>query len=126
MYRLFFIVCNVCIKAKQRFSQMFWNWYHKIECQCCGVCFIDVRSVRFDGAHSIVIKPDAKVTIGKGFTSRSDRGHGIETTMTRILVGEGATLTVGDGTGISNTVLLCKNSLTIGNQVLIGGGLPYK
>ena len=101
----------------------FWNWYHVQELRYCGIKFADATSVCFDGKHNIIIKPGAKVYIGKNFISRSDSGSGIETTMTKIMVGEDATLYIGDNVGISNAVLLCKNSISIGNQVLIGGGV---
>lgn len=122
MKKLLFFVCNVFIRALHLLSLSFWAWYHILECQHSGVSFADAKSVRFDGKHSIVIKPGAKVIIGKGFTCRSDSGSGIEHSTTKIIVDSDAHLTIGDHTGISNSILLCKQSLYIGNQVLIGGG----
>lgn len=40
-----------------------------------------------------------------------------------IIVEQGAVLRIGDNTGISNCTIFCANSITIGNNVLIGGGV---
>ncbi|MCP9234074.1 hypothetical protein NMG46_28380 [Mesorhizobium sp. LMG 17147] len=39
---------------------------------------------------------------------------------TQLVAGQGATLTIGDNTGISGAAIFCSNSITIGNHVLIG------
>lgn len=108
---------------KRKLLLSFWNWYHIQECRQLGVQFVDSNSVTFDGKHSIIIKHGAKVTIGRGVTFRSDNGSGIETSQTRIIVSDGATLSIGNNTGISNAIIICKSSLCIGNSVLIGGGV---
>ncbi len=118
-----FYMFHFFIRIHIRLLNSFWAWYHVQECKHYGVHFDDENSVCFDGLHSIIIKSGAYVNIGQGFISRSDRGSGIETTMTKILVGEGATLTIGEQSGMSNTIILCKKSITIGKHVLIGGGV---
>ncbi|TIN80009.1 acyltransferase [Mesorhizobium sp.] len=39
---------------------------------------------------------------------------------TQLVAGDGATLTIGDNTGISGAAIFCSQSITIGNHVLIG------
>lgn len=39
---------------------------------------------------------------------------------TQLVAGQGATLTIGDNTGISGAAIFCSESITIGNHVLIG------
>lgn len=39
---------------------------------------------------------------------------------TQLVAGEGATLTIGDNTGISGAAIFCSKSITIGNHVLLG------
>lgn len=73
--------------------------------------------------HAIVsISPKSKVLIGKAFPCNSGPNSGIGTTPTKISVSAGATLTIGDYTGISSTTILVRNSVTIGSHVNIGGG----
>jgi len=40
-----------------------------------------------------------------------------------IIVEKGAALRIGDNTGISNCTIFCAHSITIGNNILIGGGV---
>lgn len=41
---------------------------------------------------------------------------------TNILIGENAKFSMGDNVGISNSTFVCRNSITIENDVLFGGG----
>lgn len=43
-------------------------------------------------------------------------------TCTNLVVKKGATLSIGDFCGISNSTIVCWNNITIGTNVLIGGG----
>lgn len=117
-----FRIINLWLRARNRIANHFWAWYHIRECKYHGVQFAAEESVRFDGRHRIIIKPGSNVRIGKGLISRSAAGSGIETSMTSIKVSEKSVLTIGDNVGISNVIILCNNSIRIGNQVLIGGG----
>lgn len=40
----------------------------------------------------------------------------------KFIVAKGAMLKIGNGVGISSSTIVCKNSVTIGNNVFIGGG----
>jgi acetyltransferase-like isoleucine patch superfamily enzyme len=42
---------------------------------------------------------------------------------TSIYVKQGARLTIGDNTGISNTAIVCSREINIGKYVFIGGGI---
>lgn len=83
---------------------------------------MDAKSVKMYGRHIFRFGSKAKVIIGKDFFSRSGEDSGIETTVTKILVREGASLIIGDNSGISNATILCNKSIVIGKNVLLGGG----
>jgi acetyltransferase-like isoleucine patch superfamily enzyme len=65
---------------------------------------------------TLVIGDD--VTINSGVRHNPIGGH----TKTVLMVYPGATLTIGDGVGISNSTIAAQERITIGDGALIGGG----
>ena len=64
-----------------------------------------------------------EVTIGDEFIARSGIEQGIDcSNACKIIVGKGAKLTIGESSGITNSVLLCHESIKIGHHVNIGAG----
>lgn len=117
-----FSICNTLARAKKKLSDLYWDWYHKNECLKRNVVFSDIRNVHFIGHHSLLLFPDSTIKIGNSFTSRSGESSGIVPITSKIMVRDGGQLVIGNNCGISNTVILCKKSITIGNNVLVGGG----
>lgn len=118
---LFSFVRGVCYLQK-RITAYFWHWYHVNYCLANNVRFLDRRTVKFNNRAYISISPEANVIIGKAFYMNSGPESGIGVTPSKINVTAGATLSIGDYTGISSATILVKNSVVIGNHVNIGGG----
>lgn len=60
------------------------------------------------------------VEIGRGFRCNSNADAGIDGYKSRISVGPNAHLKIGDCSGMTNSSIQCRNSITIGSHVLIG------
>lgn len=103
-------------------KRAFWQWYHIHYCLATNVKFIDRKTVSFSSRAFISISSKSHVTVGRSFCVNSGPDSGIGTTPSKISVGEGASLFIGDYSGISSTTILVKNSISIGNHVNIGGG----
>lgn len=123
MRMLLYLICRVFVQIKKGYLRRFWMWYNVCELQHMGVTLENASSVKMLGRHVMRIASGAQVRIGKNFISRSGEDSGIETITTKIIVAEGAQLTIGDDSGMSNAVILCNRRITIGNHVLIGGGV---
>lgn len=119
---LLFECTHALVYARKRVKALFWQWYHLRYCIASNVNLVDRKSVKFNDHSIISINPRSNVSIGKAFYMNSGPESGIGTTMSKISVSEGATLQIGDYTGISSTTILVKNSVVIGNHVNIGGG----
>jgi acetyltransferase-like isoleucine patch superfamily enzyme len=88
-----------------------------------GTVFDDVDTVHFTGPCILQIKRDANITIGKGFRVHSGNRTGSDTfPSSKITVMEGATLKIGNNSGMANTVLWCRERIEIGDYVNIGTG----
>lgn len=75
------------------------------------------------GGHFLKIDNDADVEFGKDFVCRSSPQYCIDCGYaSKIVVKKGATLSVGDYSGISNSIIHCYKSITIGDYVNIGAG----
>lgn len=79
---------------------------------------------KFLGMTYLHIHKSSSVKIGDGFIARSgqrssviDRGNGC-----MVIVGKNAKLSIGEYSGMTNTVISCFNSITIGRHVNIGAG----
>lgn len=123
MIALFYKISRALLRIKKGVSRRFWIRYNVQELLYLGVEMVEEASVKMYGRHVLRIGTGAEVKIGLNFTSRSGEDSGIETGITKILVSGGARLSIGDNSGISNTTILCSNSIDIGNHVLIGGGV---
>lgn len=114
------IITLVSIRDRIKFP---WNRWAKLTCANNGVEFDDVDSVRFLGRCFLHISPASKVSIGHGFVCRSGAGYAMDTLpLSKITTSPGSVLIIGDNVGMSNTVINCKSSITIGNNVKIGTG----
>ncbi len=118
MYKLF----RYIIKIHDGFLRRFWLLYNNQSLIHQGAIVKEKNTVRLFGRHVFKLSKDATIIIGKGFTSRSGINSGIESSITKMIVGGHSTLTIGDCCGISNCTILCENKIVIGNHVLIGGG----
>ena len=125
MRNLLFTPIRALLYLRKRMKAKFWQWYHTQYCVANNVKFADRKSVKFNDHAIISISPKSDVNIGKAFIVNSGPESGIGVTMSKISVGQGATLKIGDFVGISSTTILVKNVVTIGHHVNIGGGQFY-
>lgn len=71
----------------------------------------------------LFITNSGRIVIGKSFHANSGKNTnpiGGDTVL-RLIVGSGAELVIGNNVGISNSTIVCRNNVEIGNFVLIGG-----
>lgn len=72
----------------------------------------------------IFIANSGKIEIGKNFKANSGKNHnpiGGDTQL-RFICGNNAKIKIGDNCGISNSTLISQTHITIGDNVMIGGG----
>ncbi len=85
-----------------------------------GAEFSDLRAV---GRPRITVRGGGRLTIGPGFRMNSRfYGNSLSVTPCAIHVGEGATLSIGRNVGISSCFITAAESVTIEDNVKIGGG----
>ena len=95
----------------------------------CKVVFygqnVQCESFTTYGLPYVSVARGASCKIGKGFNMNNNMASNpIGITQPCILfVDKDAQLTIGDNVGISQTALVCHISITIGNNVKIGGGV---
>lgn len=82
------------------------------------------QGFRTNGIPYVMVAIGGKCSIGKNFAMNNGaKGNPIGSfRRCTFFVNRGATLTIGDNVGISQTALVCQKSITILNNVKIGGG----
>lgn len=81
------------------------------------------QCTRLNGLLRIFVSNDAKVRIGDGFICNSGTKAAIDMGVgSKIHVACGASLIIGEYSGMSNTVIQCHENIQIGNHVNIGAG----
>lgn len=119
-----FLVVNKCYRGGVRrmcdfFSQRWAYAYLKLR----EANIPSFNEIQFYGKPEMRIEKGARVSIGKGLICRSGFGNAIDNSSgTVISVLKGAELTIGEQSGMSNTVIHCHESITIGSNVNIGAG----
>lgn len=97
-------------------NQSFGLLYHK------GVIF-NPKTIRFKGYPYLDIHKNATVKIGDYFVCVSNPYNAIDCyPASKICVREGAKLIIGKYSGMTNSVIQCHESITIGDYVNIGAG----
>lgn len=85
--------------------------------------YFNHRSILFKGKPDLNFNKKSIISIGDNFICASSSNYAIDCyPMSKICVREGAKLSIGNFSGITNTVIQCHNSITIGNYVNIGAG----
>lgn len=118
---VFFHRCllEVCCRIKRWYWELYSLSYMKtrrVECD-------DFSSLQFNGKVFLNFQKNAVVKIGNGFICNSTPRHVIDNgSFSKIFVANGATLTIGQNSGISNTVIQCWRQICIGSNVNIGAG----
>jgi acetyltransferase-like isoleucine patch superfamily enzyme len=74
----------------------------------------------------LYISNKGSLVIGDNFSANSGINHnpiGGDVLLRLIVYRQEAVLTIGDNVGISNSSIICWNKITIGNNVVMGGGV---
>lgn len=82
------------------------------------------RGLKVSGWVTLRLHPQARVVIGENVRINSGERFNVvgSSQRTCILVAKSASLRIDHGAGISNSVVVCTQSVTIGSGTLIGGG----
>lgn len=81
------------------------------------------RRLKAIGVPSVNVSLGGSATIGERFSIRTGCGNTeIGSVGSRIRVGPKGILRIGDRVGMSNTTIVCEESVEIGDDVFIGGG----
>ena len=103
-------------------KRKFYSWttihyllYHQVR--------FNPKKCRFNGRTYLNIGRGCKVSIGDGFIANSGVTTGIDCgNGCKIAVRRDATLTIGEYSGMTNTVIQCHERIEIGSHVNIGAG----
>lgn len=118
-----FLIVNKCYRGGRRLRQFFSQRWAYAYLKAKGANVPPRSEIHFYGMTEMTIEKGALVSIGRGFICRSGFRHAIDNSCgSRISVLKGATLTIDEYSGMSNTVIHCHESVTIGNHVNIGAG----
>ncbi|WP_317047131.1 acyltransferase [Pedobacter nutrimenti] len=85
---------------------------------------MDYSSFDSLGIPNLEISPKGKFSIGRMFVMINDAKSAVlgKNNRCKIVVGEGASLIIGDKIGISNVTIVSTKSIVFGNNILVGGG----
>ncbi|MER8423310.1 DapH/DapD/GlmU-related protein [Mesorhizobium sp. M1403] len=99
-------------------TKWYWSFRARVQLRVRGVSpprgLVVLGPLGLSARGQIVIGENVTIVNSSRF-NRAGINH-----PTQLVAGEGATLTIGDNTGISGAAIFCSNSITIGNHVLIG------
>ncbi len=86
---------------------------------------VEYSQLHSNGMPYICVAPTGKLKIGKGFKMNNGlRFNPIGYVQPCVLyVGEGASMTIGEGCGMSQTSLICHHNIEIQDNVKMGGGV---
>ena len=116
---------NIIYKIIRRFLLIMSFFIDKIKTYILLKCNnADFSSFRSSGSPYVMVARGGKLIIGKNFAMNNGiKGNPIGCYgKCTFFIDRGAVLTIGNNVGISQTALICHKSITIGNNVKIGGG----
>ncbi len=112
---------KACKAIHLRLVAMYWTAYTRVLFWLNGV---KCGSLKALGRPRINVSLGGKATIGNDFYIRTGQAYTeIGNLGSRILVGPKGVLTIGNHVGMSNATIVADCSVTIGDHVMIGGGV---
>lgn len=121
LYYVTYIVGRAANFLSKQICDWFWEQYALAYCRVRKKeIHLDSKSVRFHGRCLLAVAPRSQVSIGKNVVINSGN-HTISPSVSKISVG-GGQLSIGNNTGLSSTVIICKERIIIGENVNIGAG----
>ena len=122
-FSLIILVHKGALIIKSKVLRCFWSCYCVNYLKMFGAILEDPRSLVFQGRCILQIKKGCQIIIGSHFKVNSGDTVGIDNgSSSKIVVYSRAKLFIGHNSGISNTVIQCRNNISIGNFVNIGAG----
>lgn len=113
---------KIIIKIKFEISSIIDTFIATIKLKCN---YVEYKNFRTGGVPHVMVARGAKgMTIGKNFAMNNGIYHnpiGMPQPCT-FFVDRGCSITIGDNVGISQTALIAHDTITIGDNVKIGGG----
>lgn len=105
-----------------RIRDLFWQKYLVAYCKKRKEFLLsDNNPPRFSGKTILAIAKGAQIKLGENVVINSSY-HTISPSLTKISVAKSGKLIIEDNAGISSSVIICKDSITIGKNVNIGAG----
>ena len=99
-------------------------WWTLFTCILFRLNGVKCKSVKALGRARINVSMGGQATIGDNFHIRTGQAYTeVGSLGSRILVGPNGVLTIGDNVGMSNATIVADCSVTIGTNVMIGGGV---
>ncbi len=120
----FFTPILIIHKALHRVCERVSRWYW----QNYAVAYLSYKGAQFSrckfyGRCRLHIAKGGRINLGKQFVCRSGAEYAIDNCpMSKITVRSKGRLQIGACSGMSNTVIVCSDSITIGDYVKIGTG----
>jgi len=112
---------KACKAIHLKIATVFWTTYTRIIFWINGVKCDSLKAL---GRARVNVSLGGKATIGNGFYIRTGQSYTeVGNLGTRILVGPQGILTIGNNVGMSNATIVADQSVTIGDNVMIGGGV---
>lgn len=121
MQHLVYFIYKIIEQTKLKLSQKYYTLIVRSKLYLNNVQFGSVSAL---GVPILKISNGGIFIAGNNFNVRSG-GKYTDTGGNRpckFIVSKGAVLMIGTGVGISSSTIVCRNSITIGDNVLIGGG----
>jgi acetyltransferase-like isoleucine patch superfamily enzyme len=79
------------------------------------------KGLKVKGFMKINVTRRGKVYIGKNFTVNSGNNYNVIGRQQKTILWVEGNLTIGENVGMSSTAIICNHSISIGNDVIIGG-----
>lgn len=118
--KILFIVVSFLAKCIRHILALSGHLFNLLYCIICGVKF---KNIKFRGYARLKFEAGSKVTFGENFVCNSGFPFTIDNSVcSKINVLSNAELTIGNQSGLSNTVIQCHHQILIGNYVNIGAG----
>ena len=126
MGKLVSLVSRFILYVQQTKSHL----YDKISSKVCkeylkrqGCVCPDFKKLQINGRPVLQIHPESSLVFGKEVIINSGNVRCFDNGLcSKIVLCKNARLQIGDFSGISNTLIYCKKSISIGNHVNIGAG----
>lgn len=116
------------------FVSTVWKGLRKLSEQTFGLLYTPIGKIKFflngvtcgqgfrcSGTPKVYVTRRGKVTIGSNFRVNSGSNHNIIGRQGRAIFWVEGTLSIGDNVGLSNSALICRKTITIENNVILGG-----